>query len=101
MELEDKVRSLASDAVTSKAAADAELKMAHAIADAKIQTYNQRTNEVCSGISVGSMLSTIGSMLRTVAWLLANSSLKQSPEMEPGPLALRLIHQARNGRGHL
>lgn len=45
-ELEAKLASHGIEAASLKAAADAELKQAHVAADAKIQTYNQRTNEV-------------------------------------------------------
>lgn len=51
-ELEATVVSHGSETATLKAAADAELKQAHVAADAKIQTYNQRTNEVTGGASV-------------------------------------------------
>lgn len=45
-ELEASIASLTSDVSAAKAAAEAELKRAHAAADAKIQTYNERTSEV-------------------------------------------------------
>ena len=45
-ELGGSVASLVSDAAAAKAAAAVELKRALSAADAKIQAYNERTNEV-------------------------------------------------------
>lgn len=45
-ELESSNASLTSEAAAAKAAAEAELKRVQALADGKIQTYNERTNEV-------------------------------------------------------
>lgn len=50
-ELEGRIASLTGDVSAAKAAAEAELKRAHAVADAKIQTYNERTSEVGPGRS--------------------------------------------------
>lgn len=46
-ELGGSLASLVSDAAAAKTAAEAELRRALSAADAKIQAYNERTNEVC------------------------------------------------------